>query len=188
MCVSWVALGVESALCDLLVDIVVSFGQGYLYVKSRHRGSPCGIEHLSYCLLSLCKWQQFSDSRWLTIGSVSRSLVASIAVGLPVLVEMALSDATTSRYYLGGFSRLSHEIRCYVVVASVAGHACDPLLYQLLDDDRTLRQAGETRNAFWDDVEWIACISAHVWDRLAVIADVVPCLLRHYCLRSATIA
>eukprot|EP00971_Amphidinium_carterae_P297233 5904996-Amphidinium_carterae.2 len=69
-------------------------------------------------VLGCMRWQKYSDSRWLTVGSCSRSLVASLLAGVLSLVSYVQRDPQVSLYYLNGFDRLSRSVREFVAVAS----------------------------------------------------------------------
>lgn len=184
----WLCLAVESDVCELLVDLDVWVDGDAIFVHESHKTSPALIETLTSCLLYIFKWKQYTDSRWLTIGSSSRSLCASAAAGIHLLVNMIMGDDSVSKYFIGGFARLSSEVLHYAVVASVSAWPCDALMTEVFTDDRLLRRGADLRALFIEEVQWIQDLSWSVWQRFGRIADRRPEALRHDCLRAANLA
>ena len=124
----------------------------------------------------------------MTVGHVAKALASSIAVGLTHLADMILADSKSSKYYINGLSRLSPEIRRYLVTATIASHPCDALMAEILEDDRVLRRLDHLKATFREETEWIASIGKFTWSRLASLAGRTPQGVRHDCMRAATIA
>lgn len=183
----WVALGIDSEMSDQLAMLDIRFEDGRLFVGEAMQDEPRLIEQVSGCLLFVFKWKQFCDSRWMTIGSVARSVIASVALGIEALVGMILKS-DSSQYHIGGFARMSDEIRRYMMCASLAAHGCDNLLVEMLDDDRLLRRLQVLEDGFRQEVEWAASLPPSVFHRLGKIAGKSGVTARQDTLKAMTIA
>lgn len=156
----WLCLVVGSDVGDLLIELDVLVQGNTIYVHEPHRQSPKLMEQLTSCLLYIFKWEQYTESRWLTITSSPRSLCASMAVGIHLLVGMVMGDDSLSKYYIGGFARMTPEIAHYVTVASIAGWPCEALMAEVLTDDRLLRRSESLANVFFDEVRFVVHVGA----------------------------
>lgn len=185
----WVSLGIESSVAEELADLGVRMVSSRLTVHSAHRGSADLVQRLTSCMIYIFCWRQFVETRWMTVGVVSRALIASLSIGLAELIEMISQQPGVSQYYIGGFSRLTQAVRHYATVAAVASFPCDALLGELLEDDRLLRRAEDLKTVYDDEIEWIACIGDYVWSRLSsLLQTATAASLRDDCLRAACAA
>ena len=74
-----------------MVDELVEFGLFWdgtgLCVLGCHHSSVSLVERIFAIILSIFRFKKFTDSRWLTIGGSSRTLLAALVVGLHPLVQ-----------------------------------------------------------------------------------------------------
>jgi hypothetical protein len=163
----WRNLGVEADMVDEVAEVNPWWAEGKLQVSSAVTQDPAGIEQVSHVLLYLCKWRQFSDSRWCTVGACCRSLLWGLCVGLEAWVALARADPTASDYYLHGFSRLTRAIKQYCVVASLSSYMPDTILAEVLADDRILRHASRLQELMVEEMGWVENVESFTWCRLA---------------------
>ena len=78
----WIGLGLESGVADLAADLQLLWRSDRLEVTNARRNDAQLTETVSRIMLTVCKFKSFTDSRWLTVGDSSKSLVASLCLGL----------------------------------------------------------------------------------------------------------
>jgi hypothetical protein len=107
---------VHGEFLDTLVRLQLRFEHGALLVAASWEGD-LDTENMIYtCLLHLWKFTKFTSSRWTTLGSSSRSLLASTVVGLEDLVHYIMEDKANSTYYIKGFSLFDQKVHELVAV------------------------------------------------------------------------
>jgi hypothetical protein len=163
----WRNMGVEADMIDLLVEVNPWWEAGRLTVNQSLAQDAEGIEKVSHVLLYLCKWRQYCDSRWCTIGACCRSLVWGLCIGLEAWVAMARADPSASDFHLHGFAKLTWSIKRYCVVAGIAAYAPDAVLAEILIDDRLVRSGAKVEDLLADEALWIESIETFTWQRLA---------------------
>ena len=171
----------EADKLDLVSEVNPWWQDNQLQVSSALCRDADAIEKISHTLLYLCKWRQLSESRWCTVGPCCRTLLWGLRVGLEAWVGMVRADPSTSDFYLHGFSKLSHGIKQYCVVASIASFVPDAVLTEVLVDDRLLRNASRLQGLMSDEVEWVEHIGSFTWVRLGAASGYVGevCELRN---------
>ena len=58
-------------------------------------------------LWAVWRFVAWSESRWMTVGCCSRSMVAAFHTGVADLVAFIMEDETARHFYINGFSRLT---------------------------------------------------------------------------------
>ncbi len=61
------------------------------------------VDRVSGVLMYLWNMQDFTATRWLTLGGVSKVVVRSLASGLHDIVSRALANPKNSKYYIFGW-------------------------------------------------------------------------------------
>ena len=183
----WTALDVEPMLCGMLADRGVMWSGTKIIVSAAYSTDEDLISFLYTACLSVFRFKQFTHSRWLTVGTSMRTLVASCALGLQGLWRWTTSDPAVSMYYLGGFIRLSLPMLRYGVIASIASRASECLALDLLEDDRAVRQICVYEATVQDELNWIARLPTGVWDVLGQLTEAAAgsSNLRSDCLDAA---
>ena len=103
----WLALGLEAYTVELLTEVLqLHYHDGVLYFYKDARVNGDLIEAICTCLMSFWWWVKLTSSRWLTVGSSARYLVAALLTGLPDLVNWIEKETKASLFYLRGFQRL----------------------------------------------------------------------------------
>ncbi len=182
----WRALGVEADWIDLMVGVNPQFDGSLLYVNPSLKEDGECLDKVFICIVYCMKWKKFSVTRWLGFGSSCRLLTLSLAVGIQRITQMARDDANVSDYHLHGFSRCSHDVRKYAVVASIVTWVADAFAQPLMQDDRLLRQLSEVQEAVEHEVRTIQATSLYALKRLAdIIGDVSPVQVRQWLVECA---
>eukprot|EP00974_Lingulodinium_polyedra_P055883 5374033-Lingulodinium_polyedra.AAC.1 len=100
------------------------------------------------------KFQRFTDSRWCTVGDSGATLFRACLVGFQGLAQAVRKDPKCGDYYTTGFELLSNEVLRYAMIASVTSHIADPVLLQLLGDDRVPRNLPQLQQAVKENLLW----------------------------------
>ena len=181
----WVALGADSDAAEMLADLALWWSDGALEVSDRHAASPELFQRVSLLMWTLCRFKDFTDSRWATMGPSCRTLIALLSLGLKALVQDVLGDPSKSQYHLSGFSQLNHEVEHYAAVCAISSVVCDSVLYELLEDDRMAKRVSIVEEAIHTEVEWASALDDSVWHRLGRVIGIGAQSLRTDCLSAA---
>ena len=92
----WTAFGAKGDMHALLVDMNLWWTGEKLAVPLRHQSLPDISERISKCLLYMLKYKKFSESRWLSIALVCRTLMVSLTVGLSSVLPRGMGQIGTS--------------------------------------------------------------------------------------------
>ena len=128
----YTALGVEPAEAESLAELGLIFVEGHLQVSASAAEESNLVERITGLVLHVWRFVQFTDSRWVTVGRSCRTLTASLLLGLGNLVEAIQRSPKYSNFHIGGFSKLSDQVRLFGLVASLASHPADSVLESCL--------------------------------------------------------
>ena len=162
----WYALGLDPALAELLVnDLQLYFQRGRMWVWSAAAVAIDAdvIDRITYAFKALMRYIKFTESRWLTVGSSARSLVASLMLGLIDLVEFIQKHANSGLWYLNGFTRLKKVGRIsFLVRAAVSSRVAEAVQSLLLEDSRVASLYDEIWEAAAEELRWVVTLRAEV--------------------------
>ena len=185
----WVNLGVAPDLAETLAELNLHWDGSRLLVGEQHRGQPELLQKVSACMLGVFQFRPFTTSRWVTVGDSSRSLVASLCLGLQGLVHMIRQSPDTSEYYIHGFGQLDDETLKYAVVAALSSNVSDAVLVELLEDDRLSRHVAAIERGLQEECQWIANVTWFTWSRLSgLLSGLSAKALRSDCCLAASIS
>lgn len=176
----WVLLGVEPQLIDLLEHLQLRFRSGRLLVASKFEGDSTALELIATALMGVWRFVEWSDSRWASMSSSCRTMIACFLTGLGSLVGFVRSQRCESDYYIGGFSRCTDEVKMLFAVGGIAGWVADTCLELLLEDDRLPARMSILERELNLEVDYVTTLSDTI---LTTIAEVVGTSCR--ALRSA---
>ena len=147
------------------------------------------VQKVSACMLGVFRFRPFTTSRWITVGDSSRSLVASLCLGLQGLVHMIRQSPDTSDYYIHGFGQLDDETLKYAIVAAMSSNVSDAILIELLEDDRLPRHVAAIERGLQEECQWVANVKNFTWTRLSGLLSGLPAkALRSTCCLAASIS
>lgn len=167
----WMCLGVAADMLDMVAEIHPWWKGGASWVSGDLEGEDDMLERVSLVVLYMHQWKQFTDSRWLTVGSACRAVVASLSVGLGQLVHKTREDPSATDFHLHGFGRLSPDLRKFMVIATIVSFVVDSLLVEVLSDDRLAGRGEQLRGGMAEELAWIEGLGPFVWDRLAYVVS-----------------
>jgi hypothetical protein len=167
--VLWNCLGLPPKIVDLLLTLQIRFLDGRLFIAERFRHDSDRFNLIATVLLAVFKWRTWSDSRWVVLGESSRSLVASLVVGLRGLVTFVRTQTPVTEDKIHGFDRLREDELKLMGVASVSSWAADNALMHLMTDDRLPLVVHEIENDLNEEVEFVSLIPENVWRLLGQV-------------------
>ena len=168
----WDTLGLDPVLSQLMVEEMRMRWDPQtqrLHIKSDWQRRPNAMDDIATVLLGVWRFKQFSDSRWVTIGCNSRSIVAGLLTGLDSLVGRIRADPLASDYEIKGWEKFDTRAKRFVVVASVASYVSDSVLSIIFEDSRVPRQAPQLREALEGELKWLETMDSHTWAALGSV-------------------
>ena len=167
----WTMLGLESQWCEMLVELQLRCTDGVLYVAVRFEDDADIVEKVSSVLTIVFRWRGWTDSRWLSAGDSTRTLLASIILGIESLVSYALHHGHSPK-------KLTNVVKQFVVQAALISFVADSALALLLTDDRLPVMWSALKLEIQCELEFIMDIPASIWALLGQVADTRSLALR----------
>ena len=185
------SLDIDDETADVMSDqLQLHFSDGRLQVSNEVVGMPDLVDLIKTCLSSTFKFVRFSDSRFLTVGTSCRVLVAGVILGLEDLIEHIRKAPSASLFYLHGFLRLRAEpdrMR-FVVEAAFVSRASDGVLAFILEDPRVGRHHDEIWQILCEDMSSILSVPISVWEAVGAVAELSSEQFRAACIRGAHVS
>ncbi len=116
-------------------------------------------------MLHVWRFKKFSDGRWASVVETSKTLLASLALGLDSVVAAVRGRESETDYYLHGYTRFSVELRRACSVAAIAGNVAGQMIESLLEDDRVCLRAEELRDQLTEELEYVASLGDDIFQR-----------------------
>jgi len=185
----WNALGIDMETAETLAsDLQLCWLDGALCAREGAGGDADLCETISTCLMSIWRFHKFTESRWLTVGTSARTVVAALLTGIESLVRAIEKDPTCSKFYIRGFGRLATSRKWFLVRAAIVSRVAEGFQAELMEDSRVTR----TYDALWrsavDEVKWVVDLPVSVWDTLASVCDRSAGSLADACIAGAHIS
>ena len=187
----WQCLDVPADVAGVLVEHRVMFVDGHLQVSVEFKNDQDLMERLSGALLSLAKFERFTVSRWLQVGTQSKVQIACLAIGIEHWFGLVLADKKCSKFHIGGFRTLQNDgVRRFLLIAALSSWPMDTFMRLVLTDDRLAMHAPEYRAAVLEELEYLCHIMPSVWQLLVCVTglDLQPGHVRDLVLRSANVS
>ena len=185
----WQALDVEMETQEILSSTLqLRFENGRLWVVDDVSTMPDGLDTISTALLSTWRFVRWSDTRFLTVGASSRTIIAGLLTGLGDLVEYIRQDPTASKFYINGFSRLQGDRKVFLAQCAVISRVAEGALSELLEDPRVCKQYDLLWEAIGEEMRWLVEASPVFWGALAAISGTTADELRHRCIAGGHIS
>ena len=177
----WTALGAEPALVQQLAfELKLQWKDDQLQIAASCAALEDNLlEKLTASLLGLWEFRQFSASRWATVGTSCRGLVAAMLSGFESLVCFVRADPKASDFHIHGFTKLTLQAKKFVATAALASYVSEAFLLQLMHDSRVPLRSAELEEALNDEMSYVASLKDEVWESIAE-----PCQMSGAQLRS----
>ena len=185
----WSALGVEAPMLSLFTEVHPVWQEGALHVGQTLSQEPDVMNVVSHAILYLFRWRKFTESRFTSLGTATRALMASVVAGLPALVELTRDDPHCSDFHLRGTSKLDQSSKHAAALIALATWPAETFTYELMEDDRLGRRPEAVRQLVNDEVTFLMSLPDGVWEILATSignAATGPGLRSDVCLAALT--
>lgn len=181
----FVALGVHDTSLLLLLDTLeIRFSEGALRVSHRNCQHADVIGMVFRALMSLWKFRPFTESRWLSVGSAAKSMVAASLTGLSEFIAWVLRKPSVSGYYLNGFNRINNEGWKFLVQAAVVSSVADAGMAELLKDNRLASTLDAVKSKLRSSMQSMTEADGFMWAQFASVCGMLPPELRSACVRA----
>ena len=182
-------LGADMDTADVLAsDLELVFEDGRLWVCGTRSSLALLIDDITDALQSLWKFVRWSLSRFLTVGTSSRTLVAALITGLSDLVDFIYADGHADLWYLRGFTRLTSQYKAFVVKSAMISRVAEAALQELMEDSRVAIKYESLWATLSEEMLWLVSVDVDTWMDLANIANVPWEELRSECIAGGHIS
>ena len=187
----WLELGIDIETADLLAADLQLWWEADSQALCVLRGAYADgdlWEAIASGLMSVWRFARFTESRWLTVGSSCRSLVAGILTGIESLVHFIYKNPRASKFYLNGFGRLRQSRKEFLVVASIVGRVAEAFQYELMKDSRVAKVYDTLWMAAAKEMKWVVDLSASTYALLGSLCGITGNVLADRCISGAHIS
>jgi len=182
----WRALGMPDDVLHQLVDVFeLRCIAGRLLVVARAEFHVDLVGALHALILAIWRFQKFTESRWLTVGSSARSMVAAQLTGLTAMLTWTKHNFQVQAWYLNGFWRIGQKEWLMLVQCALVATVPDVALLMLIEDARVALHAPAIRAAMVAKMTWLVHLPSFVWLTLGVVAGIEGPALRRRVIRGA---
>ena len=137
----WSALDVDVETVEVLAEqLQLRFADGRLMVDIKVCEVGNWVSLIESSLLSTRKLTKWTESRWMSVGTSSRSMVAALLSGLAYLYDFIRDSGYKYLHYLRGFERVNDEVRAVLVECAIVSRVVEGALQLLMDDPRVCKQ------------------------------------------------
>jgi len=182
----WATLGLKDDVALLLVDTLQLryTSTGKLAVARDATGAATTSE-VCAALMAIWNIPMFSDSRWLTVGTAAKRMVASHLTGMTGFFNFAAKKPSVKMYYLGGFLKMKAASLQFLVQAALVGAVPQAAQLAVLKDSRVAMTAPALKSSLAAAIASLAALPAPVWATLATVGGMSMDELRAKCLAAA---
>ena len=160
----WQSLVVEEEAAELLAEIVqLEWDGGRLWAKE---GADDVIDTITATLMAVWRFVKHTTSRWLTIGTAVRGVVAGLLTGLADCTAWIKKEAGCSLWYLNGFQRMGQREKQFMVKAAMISRVAESAQLALMRDSRVARVYDILWKEIGQSMRWLMLIDSEVWAEL----------------------
>ena len=158
----WSMLCMDNDIAEELTVLQLRCLDGKIFVAQEFE-NELGIVDRVVAVLKVCfRWRKWTDSRWLSIGDTSRSLLTSLIFGVAGLIQFALASGH-SAYYLAAAKSMSEDIKRLAVNCAIVSFVADAVLGVLLTDDRLPVMIDCIDEEMNSEAEFVLSIPWDIW-------------------------
>eukprot|EP00971_Amphidinium_carterae_P350125 6491395-Amphidinium_carterae.1 len=168
----WVALGLDESVASTLAEFQLRLVEGRIQVSSVAMQSATAIEALSAALVEVWRFKAFTASRWLTIGTCCRTLVASQLSGFSAVVDFLSSRGMLPTYEVQGYRAMDASCWVFAAVACFLSRLPETLLLMVFADNRVARNQHEFVEAMWNEHETLVSLPVSVIQSVSALIGV----------------
>ena len=184
----WMDLGVDPATAELLAKELqlVWDGKQLMYLAGAFHDGDLP-QAVASALMGVWHFKSFSESRWLTVGTSCRTMVAAFLTGICSLVQLVKKESSTL-FFLRGFDRLTGRKVEFMTICAVASRIPEALQCELMRDNRV----AQTADWLWETaakmMRWTIDLPESTFALLGELCDRPGCAMKDMCISAAHIA
>ena len=144
-------------------------------------------ESVASALLAVWRFAHFSESRWLTVGTSCRTMVAAHLTGIASLVKH-IKKVETSLFFLRGFDRLVASRLEFMVTCAVASRVAEGVQTVLMRDNRVAKIADSLWDTAAKEVKSAISIPDSTYALLGKLCDRPGAAVKDDCINAAHIS
>ena len=173
----WRLLGLPTEVIDDLLRLGLRWdaARQQLLVSPAHVSCKTLTQDVLAVLQACWRFKEFSDSRFIGMGSCSRTVVAAVLLGLENLVQFVKDQKAESNYFVNGFSRFTPEVKALMSLACLTSYLPETVLGLLHHDDRLAVIYPEVLNEIKDELAFAHAIPSAVLDFISTGMSFVGC-------------
>ena len=185
----WIALGLDPETSDILARQLQLVWDGeVMWFLSGAFSDGDLPEAVASSLMAAWRFRPFTESRWLSIGCSSRTLVAALLTGIDGLVRMIKQDKKNSLFYLRGFDRLKGPAKEFIVVASMASRVADAFQTELMHDNRVAQNIDALWVVLGEQLRSIIDLPQEAWSWLGEACGWTSDIVADQCINAAHVS
>ena len=169
----WRILGMPAEVVDELLRLQLRWdpSDGRLKVARQFLHSSTVTEEVLKVLKATWKFAQFSESRFIGMGSTSRTLVAGVCLGLQDLVSYIKARPDESNWYINGFARFESKVKDMMALCCMVCFLPESVLAILAADDRLGVVYDQIKGEISDELSFLHTLPACIWEFLSTAMD-----------------
>eukprot|EP00971_Amphidinium_carterae_P173831 3445766-Amphidinium_carterae.1 len=183
-------LGASQAMVQLLAHDAQAHwcpDKKLLYCANSFLREPSSMERLSEALFECWHLDQFTTSRWTTIGTSCRQLTLAICTGWMQCFKFLSDTGVLSGFESGDSHVLSADGQSFACVIGLTSYVPDAMLAFCLSENPLAQHRHGARDAINVERVYLEHVPMSVWERLAAYFQHGPVELRHKVLLGSNI-
>jgi len=166
----WSALGYPQEIAAQLRALNPRVeGNDVVFNNSYRQDKPDVMQRLSFLVLTIWRFGDFSDTRFAGQGRPLRAYTASNLIGTDLLISKLIAGGCGT-YHIGGAVRMAPAHREFAAIQCLASKVTEDLVHELLKDDRVARCPDKYKAALSNSMQELDGAPDYVWQRLAAVS------------------
>ena len=185
----WQTLGIDAETVELMAcELQLWWEDGALWFLRGAFEDGDVIDAVASALMAVWRFVKFSESRWLTVGTSARTVIAAVLTGIEDLIGTITKDPKASKFYLRGFQRLTTPRKQFLVSAAVSSRIPESVQCELMEDSRVARTHDDLWKTLAEEMRWIVDISPNTWSLLGSTCGRPGPEVRDVCIGAAHVS
>ena len=185
----WALLDVEPSHLELFVQVNIVWDGHRLHVSSSLLASQDAIDAVTTVVRYCLKWVDFSETRWVKVGSAGRLYLRSLLVGIDGLVQLTEQNDAICKWHLNGYRNYgSPDVRLYLATAALAARPSESVLVDLMEDDRYLLRHEHCWTILQDELQYLLTTPLFCYTTVAEALRVSPIEYRSHVIETSLVS
>ena len=159
----YMMLGVDASWLHIYVKCQLRFHEGRFKLARHMFADDQALNIAIDILMHSWDFRTFSDSRWLTASTTSRTMVRAFIFGLKDLVHFAIAN-NASDYHLKGVIAQSHDTTMMLAATiAISSFVAEDAMATCIDNDRLPLVVGQVMDDMALNTAWMLNINGSEW-------------------------